>query len=181
MKGLHYILHTLRTSEAGLVWNDEKQRSRLLRIFLSEDRFSTRLLIEQSFPTATPGHDVYIGEICRQLDNYDKGWETNVSMDELLTNYDDGFQQRVWLETCKIARGTVSTYGQVARNIASPGAARAVGTALAKNPFPLIIPCHRVIASNRKLGGFSGGGTTVKRRLLECEGIIFDNRGRICL
>ncbi len=181
MNRIYYIVHSLSITEVGLVWDSYEQSPRLLRTFLSEDRFSTRFLINQSFPTATPGNDVYIDEICRQLDNYDKGENIQISIDELLKIYEYGFRKKVWLETCKIARGTVSTYGLVARNIASPGAVRAVGSALAKNPFPLIIPCHRVIAANRKLGGFSGGGIAMKRHLLECEGIIFDKQGRVCL
>jgi len=75
----------------------------------------------------------------------------------------------------------VNTYGEIAKKIGHPGAARAVGTALAKNPLPLIVPCHRVIRSKGELGGFSAGDTNLKRRLLGKEGIIFDSRGRVIL
>jgi methylated-DNA-[protein]-cysteine S-methyltransferase len=59
-----------------------------------------------------------------------------------------------------------------------PGAARAVGTALARNPFPIIIPCHRTVRSNGDLGGF-GGGLKMKRELLELEGVQFSTTGRV--
>ena len=60
----------------------------------------------------------------------------------------------------------------LAQQVGSPGAARAVGQAMARNPVPVIIPCHRVIASERKVGGFSAfGGTVTKERLLALEGV----------
>jgi len=87
----------------------------------------------------------------------------------LLTN----FQQQVLLTTLKIPRGLVSTYGDIARKIGNPKAARAVGQVLGRNPIPILIPCHRVIASSGKLGGYSGGGgLKTKRQLLKLEGAI---------
>lgn len=78
------------------------------------------------------------------------------------------FQKRVWKKMVKIPYGKVKTYGDLAKSLKSPGAARAVGTACAKNPVLLIIPCHRVVGVNG-LGGFSGGGLGVKRKLLDLE------------
>jgi methylated-DNA-[protein]-cysteine S-methyltransferase len=83
------------------------------------------------------------------------------------------FQQRVYKAIMKIPAGKVMTYGQVAKMIGSPGAARAVGTALSKNQDVPIIPCHRVIASNGKMGGYSGrGGVSGKIKLLKKEGYL---------
>jgi len=64
----------------------------------------------------------------------------------------------------------VVPYGAIAEAIGAPGASRAVGNALGRNPVPILIPCHRVIASNGTIGGFTGG-TPIKRRLLAVEGI----------
>ncbi len=77
-------------------------------------------------------------------------------------------QQRVYLQVAGIPYGQVSTYGQVAQKAGCPGAARFVGNCMAKNPYPVFIPCHRVIRSDGKLGGF-GGGIRLKRRMLELE------------
>jgi methylated-DNA-[protein]-cysteine S-methyltransferase len=88
------------------------------------------------------------------------------------------FQRRVLLAENKIPRGWVSSYGRIARRLGIPNSARAVGTALARNPFPIIIPCHRTVRSNGDLGGF-GGGLKMKRELLELEGVQFSTTGRV--
>lgn len=81
------------------------------------------------------------------------------------------FQRRVIHYCRRIPAGKVLTYGELARKAGSPGAARAVGQVMATNRWPLIVPCHRVIASGGRLGGFSApNGLDVKRRLLEREG-----------
>jgi methylated-DNA-[protein]-cysteine S-methyltransferase len=80
------------------------------------------------------------------------------------------FQISVWRELLNIPYGKVKTYSQVADKIGKPGAARAVGNAVGANPIPIIIPCHRVVATNG-LGGYSGG-IEIKKRLLRTEGVI---------
>ena len=81
------------------------------------------------------------------------------------------FHQRVYEVTRAIPPGEVLTYGEVARRVGEPGAARAVGQALGKNPFAPVIPCHRVLAAGGKSGGFSAeGGANTKLRMLEIEG-----------
>ncbi|MBN2555283.1 MAG: methylated-DNA--[protein]-cysteine S-methyltransferase [Anaerolineales bacterium] len=82
------------------------------------------------------------------------------------------FQEEVLLGLRDIPRGCVMTYGEIARNLGRDGAARAVGRALGANPLPLVLPCHRVIASDGSLGGFSSpGGVQDKAMLLEMEGV----------
>jgi methylated-DNA-[protein]-cysteine S-methyltransferase len=83
----------------------------------------------------------------------------------------DPFRRRVYAATRAVQPGTIATYGQVARAIGEPDAARDVGAALARNPTPVIVPCHRVVAANGALHGFSApGGLATKRRMLELEG-----------
>jgi O-6-methylguanine DNA methyltransferase len=81
-----------------------------------------------------------------------------------------GFTTRVWREIARIPRGTVRSYARVARAIRRPQAARAVGQACGRNPLPLIVPCHRVVASDGSLGGFTAG-LEIKRKLLVLEGV----------
>ncbi len=79
------------------------------------------------------------------------------------------FQRRVYLAAAKVPAGMTCSYGELAKAMGSPKAARAVGTALGKNPWPVIIPCHRIIGSN-SLGGFSAPrGLTTKQDLLALE------------
>ncbi len=80
-------------------------------------------------------------------------------------------QRTVWALTREIPRGQTRTYGELARKAGSPGAARAVGQAMARNPWPIIVPCHRVLGSDGSLTGF-GGGVEMKRRMLEMEGAL---------
>lgn len=80
------------------------------------------------------------------------------------------FQISVWKELLKLPYGKVKTYREIAKNIGNPGAARAVGNAVGANPIPIIIPCHRVVATNG-LGGYSCG-IEIKRKLLRTEGVI---------
>jgi O-6-methylguanine DNA methyltransferase len=80
------------------------------------------------------------------------------------------FQQRVWSALRKIRCGQTRSYGDIARVIGKPKAVRAVGGACGANPIPVFVPCHRVLAANRKLGGFSGG-LNWKRTLLAREGV----------
>jgi methylated-DNA-[protein]-cysteine S-methyltransferase len=83
----------------------------------------------------------------------------------------DPFRRQVYAATRSILPGTTATYGQIAGMIGLPDGARDVGAALSRNPFPIIVPCHRVIAANGALTGFSAaGGLATKRRMLELEG-----------
>ena len=85
----------------------------------------------------------------------------------------DGFSQfarRVLTACRKISFGQTVSYGQLAKKVRNPNAARAVGGVMSKNPLPLIVPCHRVIRSDGRIGGFSAqGGTKLKKRLLQFE------------
>ena len=82
------------------------------------------------------------------------------------------FQQSVWRAMIRIKLGQTQSYGEIAASIGKPKAVRAVGGACGANPIPVLVPCHRVLAANQKLGGFSGG-LDWKRKLLRREGVIF--------
>jgi len=81
------------------------------------------------------------------------------------------FEVAVWRKALEIPRGEVRPYGWVAAEIGRPKAVRAVGTALAHNPVPLVVPCHRVVRSDGSIGQYSMGGPTAKRRILAAEGL----------
>jgi len=79
-----------------------------------------------------------------------------------------GFRRRVLAHLARIRYGTTASYTQIARRAGSPGAVRAVGTACARNPLPIVVPCHRVLRSDGTLGGYAGG-LDAKRALLDLE------------
>ena len=89
------------------------------------------------------------------------------------------FQQRVLRKIRTIPTGQVRSYQWVAKEIGAERAARAVGTALAKNPVPLLLPCHRVVRSDGRLGEYSGGGPSVKAKLLAFEGVDLEDLARL--
>jgi methylated-DNA-[protein]-cysteine S-methyltransferase len=92
----------------------------------------------------------------------------DVPLDE--TGIDD-FRRAVYAATRAVGPGETASYGAIAKAIGRPDAARAVGAALGSNPFPIVVPCHRVIASTGELTGFSApGGVATKRRMLQVEG-----------
>ena len=100
----------------------------------------------------------------RYFEGHEVPWYFELDLDGLTD-----FTRRVYDRVARIPYGGTSTYGEVANDVECPGGARAVGQAMARNRFPLIVPCHMVLAGNRKIGGFSSG-TGLKFYLLRLEG-----------
>jgi methylated-DNA-[protein]-cysteine S-methyltransferase len=110
------------------------------------------------------------GEVRRELDEFFGAKRTRFAMrvDRRLIH---GLQRDVLAATGRVPYGSVSTYGQIARRIGRPTAARAVGRALGANPIPIVIPCHRVVGADGSLTGY-GGGIDRKEKLLALEGAL---------
>ena len=106
-------------------------------------------------------------EVERQLAEYFAGERRE--FDLALAPQGTPFERAVWAELAKIPFGETRSYGEIARILGRPGAARAVGRANGANPIPIVVPCHRVIGADGTLTGF-GGGLDAKSRLLELEG-----------
>jgi O-6-methylguanine DNA methyltransferase len=140
--------------------------------------YSDKGLARLDFPNGkTPGCDSPTGET--------KRWHklTERAIEQVITGKDitalppldlsegTDFQRSVWSALQKISCGKTRTYSQIAASVRKPKAARATGSACGANPIPLLIPCHRVLATGGKLGGFSGG-LDWKRKLLARENVI---------
>jgi methylated-DNA-[protein]-cysteine S-methyltransferase len=106
-------------------------------------------------------------ELADQLDAYFRGERT--AFDLTLRPRGTPFQHEVWEVLRTIPYGASLTYGEVAERVERPGSARAVASAVARNPLSIVVPCHRVVGSGRALTGYAGG-VERKRRLLELEG-----------
>jgi methylated-DNA-[protein]-cysteine S-methyltransferase len=112
----------------------------------------------------------WVTELVDHLRRYAEGEPVDFSAVRLDLDHLTPFGRRVVAACRKIRSGQVRTYGELAAACGSPGAARAVGSVMAKNRFPLIVPCHRVLAAGRALGGYSApDGLRMKRRLLAME------------
>ena len=109
-------------------------------------------------------------EAGKQLTEYFDGKRKTFKLDYELDGTE--FQKSVWKQIAKTGFGKVITYGEIAAKIGNPQAARAIGGAVGQNPVPLIVGCHRVLGSNGRITGYSGGnGLVTKWQLLELEGI----------
>ncbi len=111
--------------------------------------------------------DAYFADLASKFTRYFNGRE-EVFEEALDLAAAGAFAKSVWQATSRIQYGQTRTYAWVAREIGRPLAARAVGTALGRNPLPIIVPCHRVIGSDGNLRGF-GGGLPMKQRLIDLE------------
>jgi methylated-DNA-[protein]-cysteine S-methyltransferase len=110
-----------------------------------------------------------LGDLPERLCRYARG-ERVAFPDALDISGVTPFQRAVWQATREIPYGQTRSYGWLAARVGKPRAARAVGQALGANPWPIVVPCHRVVASNGGLGGY-GGGLDMKERLLRLEGV----------
>ena len=134
--------------------------------------------VAEVFPDAVKGSCPVVDRLGRAIVRFCRG--EDVAFDRRVALFDGlpPFQQRVLREEIRVPRGRVTSYGALARMLGKPDAARAVGSALGRNPFPLIVPCHRAVRTDGGLGGFQGG-IEMKRALLEMEGVRFSGSGRV--
>lgn len=157
----------LARTERGLRFVDFLERRSLKRAFASHAKATPEAKWEPSLLELKPVVDQLDGYFCGNL----------MSFDLLLDPIGTEFQLKVWRALSRIPYGQTRAYGQIARAVGQPGAARAVGLANNRNPLPIIVPCHRVIGANGSLTGY-GGGLPRKRRLLELEARFAPPAGR---
>ncbi len=180
MKPFFYMSVPSSFGTLGLVWQETEQGPRVQRVFLRVAQTSVKDLVRGAFVGARPFSRRPIAELGERMQAFLEGAAIDFELEWIALENCSSFQQRVLLAERKIPRGWVSTYGRIAKSLRTPGGARAVGRALAENPFPIIIPCHRATRSNGELGGYQGG-PQMKRALLELEGIAFSPTGRILM
>lgn len=116
--------------------------------------------------------DAVIEQATKELGEYFAG--TRKSFDVPVKLVGTEFQQAIWHELLSIPYGGHTSYGELAARVGNPKASRAVGGAVGANPVPIIVPCHRILAGDNKLTGYSGGsGLPTKIQLLDIEGIEY--------
>lgn len=162
----------------SIVWRDAEVGPRVYRIFLPHERASSEELLQTAFAGAGRLSHPAIAELGEKIQSFLAGQPIRFELDSIALETCSRFQRRVILAEHRIPRGWVSTYGRIARHLEVSGGARAVGGALARNPFPIVIPCHRAIRSDGQLGGYQGG-LDMKRALLQLEGVETSEGGKI--
>jgi methylated-DNA-[protein]-cysteine S-methyltransferase len=166
---LEFTLFATPIGQCGIVWSERG----IVAVQLPERGLAqTRARLRQRFPGASPAAPrrearAAIAAITALLERR----PSNLGAIALDLDGVPPFHRRVYAVARSIAPGATLCYGDVAQRLGDAGAARAVGQALARNPIPIIVPCHRVLAAGGKPGGFSArGGIGTKFRLLELEG-----------
>ncbi|MGO4444031.1 methylated-DNA--[protein]-cysteine S-methyltransferase [Mycobacterium sp. 2YAF39] len=141
----------------------------LLTLAGKDGRLRHLRMVDQTYEPSREGwegDETAFPDAVEQLEAYFAGERTDFDMSLELVGTE--FQRRVWAALLTIPYGETRSYGEIARQIGSPGAFRAVGLANGHNPIGIIVPCHRVIGSNGSLTGY-GGGLDRKRALLDME------------
>lgn len=136
----------------------------------SDGQHLTAIEIGQRVTGAEP-HPL-LTDVAEQIQEYFAG--TRQVFDIPLRTAGTAFQESIWEALEEIPYGQTLSYGQLGLAVGKPGSARAVGGAVGANPIPIVIPCHRVLASDRRLTGYSGGdGIPTKEKLLDLEQISY--------
>lgn len=162
-----FSLFDTAIGHCGIVWSDRG----VVSLQLPEQSLSVgRAQLKARHPGAKESvAPLAIAEVVARLRALLKGEQADLSQIELDMEHVAPFPRRVYQTARKIPLGTTVSYGELARALGTPGAARAVGRALGRNPFALIVPCHRVVAKGG-MGGFTAfGGLDTKQRLLAIE------------
>ena len=180
MKSIYYLIAPSRFGEYAIIWHLTHDQPRILRLVLPgifKDPLSS---IHRAFLGAVESTHPDLVSLTGDIGRYLGGASFHFDLRCLDWDACTAFQIRVLLAEYEIPRGWVSTYGRIARKLGIPGGSRAVGNALAANPFPLLIPCHRAVRSTGKLGGYQGG-LAMKKTLLEMEGVVFSSADSVSL
>ena len=178
--GSHYTTSATPFGELVLVWREERlheghMRALLRRIYLPRDGASPLPQALAEHPGIMPGEHPVMAILAGTLTRTLRGEADTLSLALADLALCPDFQRRVLHAEHAVPRGCVPTYGRLAAHLGAPEAARAVGSALARNPFPLLIPCHRALRADLSLGGYQGG-LAMKRALLEMEGLTLVGR-----
>ena len=173
-----YRIRATRFGPVALLWAVHQRQPKILRVLLSRPGVSAKQTIKILCPDSSASSSAEIEALADRIAAFLAEEDLCFSLDVARLDLCSPFQQKVLRAEHGIPRGKVSTYQRIAGHLGHPRAARAVGTVLAHNPFPIIVPCHRAIRSNGTLGGFQGG-LEMKRDLLEMEGVVVEGSGRV--
>ncbi len=180
---IHTVAVSLRTTPFGpvaAVWSVHKGEPKIQRIVLSHPEAPATQRIGNFVRDPIEASCQEINALLDRIEGFLNGGDIRFSLNTVRMDLCSAFQQNVLRAEYAIPRGRVSTYRLIAEHVGNSKAARAVGMALASNPFPIVVPCHRAIRSDGALGGYQGG-LKMKRSLLEMEGIDFRDTDHVTI
>ncbi|MGI6393605.1 MAG: methylated-DNA--[protein]-cysteine S-methyltransferase [bacterium] len=162
-----YLFNTDLDSVA-IVWHKAKGKVKIKEIIISSPKYSAEQSLLVRYPDSTFSLSKEIELLAEKIKRYCKGEKESFSLELYDFTEIKKFRKDVYLTLYETKRGEKISYGELALRAGYPGAARAVGTAMKNNPFPFVIPCHRVIKSDGSIGGFFGA-EEMKEKLLKME------------
>lgn len=177
----HTLIFDTAFGRCALAWHD----AGLTAVRLPDEDHHLLASLARQAPTATPWPEAeplpgWVADTVRDIQHLLAGEPQDLAHIPIDLRATGAFERRVYAATQALAPGHTCTYGELARAIDDPSALRAVGHALGSNPWPLVVPCHRVTAAGGKLGGFSApGGHETKRRLLVMEAGLVRREGEL--
>jgi methylated-DNA-[protein]-cysteine S-methyltransferase len=173
-----YLAGKTRFGPVVILWESSSGKPMIRQIVITKPGLPAIAALKDQFPGPVPSSCTLVDDLAGRIAAFLEGADVRFALEHVQLDLCPPFQQKVLLAEYGIPRGRVSTYRRIAAHLGVPGGARAVGNALATNPFPIVIPCHRAIRSDGTLGGYQGG-LAMKRALLTQEGIEIDERGKV--
>jgi methylated-DNA-[protein]-cysteine S-methyltransferase len=175
-----YVVVPTTFGTIGIVWWKAIAGPRVRQVFLSREQMPAEHLIHDEYPNSQQSSSTSVIELSAQIQHFLEGKAVVFDLERIALEVCGEFQRKTLLAEYGIPRGWVSTYGRIAKHIGVAGGSRAVGRALAENPFPIIIPCHRAVRTDGEIGGYQGG-CEMKKALLAMEGVLFTGTGRVLM
>jgi methylated-DNA-[protein]-cysteine S-methyltransferase len=179
MNTMRYTSVITKYGSIAIVWREVSGGTMVRQILLCGTTPVERL-VRGTFKEAQPGSNGETKILESRITRYFEGESVVFDLTNMAMDVCGEFQRKVLLAEYRIPRGWVSTYGRIAAHIGVQGGGRAAGRALATNPFPIVIPCHRAVQSDGSIGGYQGG-SDMKRALLEMEGVMFSPKGGVIM
>jgi len=152
----------------AIVWKKVCSTVKIVEIMVTNPKLSAEQRVAVKYPDARLSACEKVTQLSEKIKNYCRGKNEEFDLEMFDFSQIPRFRKDVYLTLFKTKRGETLSYGELASRSGYPGAARAVGTAMKNNPFPFVIPCHRVIKSDGSLGGFFGA-EEMKKKLIEME------------
>ncbi|MHA1924301.1 MAG: methylated-DNA--[protein]-cysteine S-methyltransferase [Candidatus Thorarchaeota archaeon] len=174
---MNFTIFETEFGYSGIAYWTKGNAAKAVEVFYPRSKKAVGKAMLGRFPHAleSPGDEV--SELRSSIQDFFLGKPESIPLSLVDTSICTPFQLSVLRDEHAIPRGQTSSYGRFAERLESR-ATRAVGSALARNPFPFVVPCHRAVRSDRTIGMYQGG-PELKRRILSMEGVDFDSSGRV--